>query len=440
YGAEIISINDQPAKNVRDTVEVLFGDSNPATLECKRMNQDRLVGRAPVGKSMKIKFRNRGSADPVETTIVAVDDHYESFDKTTMGFVEPGPIVSYKILDPEKYGYLKMTDMGTDSASRAEHYQTFREAITEFNNAGSRGMILDLRVNRGGYDMLAAVLSGFFQTDTSLYEYNYLYDYDSHSFSINPYPVPHFKPANLGTYFNPNYPDGALFIEPSGQTFSKPVMVLVSPRAVSSGEGLPMILKRNPGNKIIGFHGTNGSFGILIGIPGIDQYYFFPSRSDMYIRFPWALSADKNLKVQIDSDSTMTGGVTPNILIPMTDSIMDLMYVDSIDVELNRAIQELNSLQGIGENATGSQDVILDQNYPNPAGENTVITFCLKQPSDVSLTVQDLYGRRVQTLLSGFQKPGKHSVTWETKGLASGLYIYKLQAAGRIVSRKMILR
>ncbi|MDP4282590.1 MAG: PDZ domain-containing protein [Bacteroidota bacterium] len=106
YGAEIISINDQPAKNVRDTVEVLFGDSNPATLECKRMNQDRLVGRAPVGKSMKIKFRNRGSADPVETTIVAVDDHYESFDKTTMGFVEPGPIVSYKILDPEMYGYL----------------------------------------------------------------------------------------------------------------------------------------------------------------------------------------------------------------------------------------------------------------------------------------------------------------------------------------------
>ncbi|MEI6456813.1 MAG: hypothetical protein WCO93_11045 [bacterium] len=51
FGSEILEINDSLVHRVLDTASVLWAEANPATLECKRLNQYRFIGRAPTGNS-----------------------------------------------------------------------------------------------------------------------------------------------------------------------------------------------------------------------------------------------------------------------------------------------------------------------------------------------------------------------------------------------------
>ncbi|MCH8961021.1 MAG: T9SS type A sorting domain-containing protein, partial [Bacteroidetes bacterium] len=71
----------------------------------------------------------------------------------------------------------------------------------------------------------------------------------------------------------------------------------------------------------------------------------------------------------------------------------------------------------------------LAPNYPNPFNPRTTIAFTLAQPSAVTLSVYDLTGRKVAALLSGEKKTtGRHSVSFDARGLASGTYVYRLEA------------
>jgi len=88
--------------------------------------------------------------------------------------------------------------------------------------------------------------------------------------------------------------------------------------------------------------------------------------------------------------------------------------------------------------------VVLAQNYPNPFNPGTSIQFDIPGRSPVTLEVMDLLGRRVVTLAEGTFEPGTHTVTWDGTGpggsaLASGIYVYRLQAGGAIASRRMLL-
>lgn len=81
----------------------------------------------------------------------------------------------------------------------------------------------------------------------------------------------------------------------------------------------------------------------------------------------------------------------------------------------------------------------LKQNYPNPFNPTTQIPFELKEAANVTMIVYDLTGREVATLLSGYQSAGSHTVTFDGTGLASGTYLYKLDANGNQFSRTMML-
>ncbi len=70
----------------------------------------------------------------------------------------------------------------------------------------------------------------------------------------------------------------------------------------------------------------------------------------------------------------------------------------------------------------------LDQNYPNPFNPTTVISYELPFASSVNLAVYDLMGRNIATLINGERPAGRHSITWNAKGLSSGLYFYKFEA------------
>ncbi len=81
----------------------------------------------------------------------------------------------------------------------------------------------------------------------------------------------------------------------------------------------------------------------------------------------------------------------------------------------------------------------LDSNYPNPFDRLTTVTYSLPEAVRVRLTVYDAFGRLVATLADGSQPAGHHSVRFLAEGLASGVYIYSLQAGTFTARRTMML-
>lgn len=81
----------------------------------------------------------------------------------------------------------------------------------------------------------------------------------------------------------------------------------------------------------------------------------------------------------------------------------------------------------------------LNQNYPNPFNPTTTISYRLSAVSHVAITVYDVLGRNVKTLVDARQTPGEHLVTFDSRGLASGVYFYRLSAGSYVTVKKMLL-
>lgn len=79
------------------------------------------------------------------------------------------------------------------------------------------------------------------------------------------------------------------------------------------------------------------------------------------------------------------------------------------------------------------------QNFPNPFNPRTTIRFSIQSETRVRLEVCDLLGRTVSTLVNGRMPAGVHSVPFDGSGLASGVYLYRLEGDGRVEVRKMLL-
>lgn len=81
----------------------------------------------------------------------------------------------------------------------------------------------------------------------------------------------------------------------------------------------------------------------------------------------------------------------------------------------------------------------LSQNYPNPFNPTTNIQFTLQQTGLVSLKVYNMLGQEVATLLNGRISAGVQTVQFDASDLASGVYLYRLQAGNRVQTNKMLL-
>jgi len=81
----------------------------------------------------------------------------------------------------------------------------------------------------------------------------------------------------------------------------------------------------------------------------------------------------------------------------------------------------------------------LSQNYPNPFNPSTTIEFTLPNTQDVQIVVYNISGQRIKTLLNKKMKVGRHNVEFNASELASGIYIYHIQAGGFQDVKKMVL-
>ena len=81
----------------------------------------------------------------------------------------------------------------------------------------------------------------------------------------------------------------------------------------------------------------------------------------------------------------------------------------------------------------------LEQNYPNPFNPTTTIQFSLNTASPVKLTVFDILGQEVATLVNEYKSVGSHKIQWRANTMPSGVYYYRLEADGFSKTHKMVL-
>ncbi len=91
-----------------------------------------------------------------------------------------------------------------------------------------------------------------------------------------------------------------------------------------------------------------------------------------------------------------------------------------------------------------SPSLALFQNYPNPFNPSTTISFTLPEKSRVNLSVFNIEGKLMHVLLNGSLDRGYQRIKWDGCGaggnpVSSGVYFYRLQAGGKVLTRKMVL-
>jgi len=135
---------------------------------------------------------------------------------------------------------------------------------------------------------------------------------------------------------------------------------------------------------------------------------------------------------------------------PPTLSQGDIRYLEEIAAGLDLTPGERAAFNSVlyGSNAKARLPGTfrLEQNSPNPFNPATVIVYHVPEapPARLTLKVFDLQGRLVRTLVNEVREPGTYSVFWNAtdeagRKVASGVYLYRLQAGGRAQTRKMVL-
>jgi hypothetical protein len=90
-------------------------------------------------------------------------------------------------------------------------------------------------------------------------------------------------------------------------------------------------------------------------------------------------------------------------------------------------------------NPVGEKSFTLHQNYPNPFNPKTVISFQLAIDSQVELTIYNMCGQKIETLISGKKQKGYQKIAWDASALTSGIYFYRLKTENFTQTRKMAL-
>lgn len=305
-GARILKWNGRPIKKALRRTSTLLSPQQPTTAR-KNYEQLRYLVRGPVGSQKRVTFRNRDRNASKTVTLTTVDDGLETLTKTDSrsvisqsGF--PQKMVEHTVLRGNT-GYLRINaEIDLPAELPGDHTPTltqFRAAMNEFIRAKVSGIIVDVRNNSGGSDQMVADFMSSFYKRRSFYEYQNYVVPQTGKFEI-------WKTDDVTGEFT--LPGQGIHINPGPRRFAGPVVALVNNGCISSGEGVAMGIQRLPQGKVVGFYGTNGSFG-MVGAAALMP-------GPIEIGWPYGQSLNKNKVVQLDSRNGK-GGVMPDKTVPM---------------------------------------------------------------------------------------------------------------------------
>ena len=129
----------------------------------------------------------------------------------------------------------------------------------------------------------------------------------------------------------------------------------------------------------------------------------------------------------------------PNAIFPWPFTVNDAGWLLRTLSSASEACKAARS-----EAAPLPQTFSMAQNYPNPFNSSTVIRFALPESQDIELGVYNLAGQKVATLAESRREAGVYAIDWDGRDnrgreMASGVYLYRLQAGGQVKSRKLLL-
>jgi len=321
-GAVVSAWNGTPIGSALRRTSTALAPNQPTRTRV-RIERLRFLVRAPISAQRTVRFANP-QTPPRTVTLRAIDDDDKTLrmtDSSVFALGMPKDMVTSRIL-PGNVGYVRVKALIDLPGAHPPTLKQFRTAIREFQKRRVSGLVVDIRGNAGGLDQMVADMMASFYTKRSFYEYqNYLVP-ETGRFQI------WRSDDQTGEYVEPNK---GIWIEPGDRPYTGPIAVLIDNSCISSCEGVAMGLSRLPNATLIGFHGTNGSFGMVgdgVLMPGGQQ-----------IGWPYGQSLDRRKQVQIDSRDLM-GGVAPDIRVPITVKTMG-RTLRGHDVLVRTALREL---------------------------------------------------------------------------------------------------
>ncbi len=138
---------------------------------------------------------------------------------------------------------------------------------------------------------------------------------------------------------------------------------------------------------------------------------------------------------------TTSGDVTLQEYSPCIDTGDPESPLDPDSTRADMGALYYHQYSGIEDNPkqVAPAEFALLPNYPNPFNPETRLTFAVPSTSQVTLTIFNITGRQVGTVVDGWVHAGTHRYVWDAKGLPSGIYFARLAVSGKYQLQKLIL-
>jgi hypothetical protein len=172
---------------------------------------------------------------------------------------------------------------------------------------------------------------------------------------------------------------------------------------------------------------------------------FHPSfTGDGHIEFQYLDVADVQSSFQTwDTPFASVGIASPDLTTGLEYTYWNRRPASAAPLQDGRAIKFTTAppdtfLAAKGGNTSAPLILSLSEPIPNPFNSSTVINYVLDRDSYVSLGLYDVNGREVVTLVSGYQRAGRRTLTLGNSGLPSGVYLLKLGSMERVFVKKVV--
>ena len=162
-------------------------------------------------------------------------------------------------------------------------------------------------------------------------------------------------------------------------------------------------------------------------------------------RFVSNISDDK-VRIAFAGASAVEGsGQIAEIRFRPVDASMDMIAgIEITEVQLNEGLFPVTILSSIGPTSQAPKIYRLAQCYPNPFNPQTTIQFDLPEKGQVTLSIHNVLGQEIRTLVDLSREAGRYSVVWDGRAgdgreVASGVYFYRIQVNTFVATKKMIM-
>jgi hypothetical protein len=162
-------------------------------------------------------------------------------------------------------------------------------------------------------------------------------------------------------------------------------------------------------------------WSVLFKHTGFDPVFGGMIRQDLRLEALLAAGADSVwVRFRLSSDATLE---------------QDGAYIDDVEI----LIGSLTDVEDATSPGSVPVSFALEQNYPNPFNPSTRIRYEVAEQSRVLLTIYNLLGERVSTVVDELRPAGRHVATWNAANMPSGVYFYTITAGSFTQTRKMVL-